>query len=116
MAYYDDGTIYDSGALYLSTENDPTEYVSEYEVRCHRLSVIIRYRATVVPGVDEAFRIYDIRPRLAIESQQAFTHEAFIDAVTPSERLSPIIKHRGSEFQVSHIQLIAQPKQHQPKG
>jgi len=116
MATYDDGIIYDDGTKYLSTEGVPFEYSVEREVKCQRVSVIIHYRPTLIPGADEAFRVHNIRLRISVQGASEFTHQAFIDGTTPSERLSPIVRHRGSEFIISNIQLTAQIKKHQPKG
>jgi hypothetical protein len=116
MALYDDGSLYDGGSLYVSLEGVPFEYLVEREVHCHRVSARINYTAQTTPGFDEAFRIHDIRLRVAPDSQSSFTHEAFIDGTTPSERLAARVTHTGSEFIISNIQLFAQRKKHQPKS
>ena len=118
MAHYDDGSIYDDGTKYVGTTITPTEYVAENEVHCHRLSVRLDYTAVIIPGSDESFRIHSLRPRVAPDSQQSFTHEAFVDGTTPSERLSCLVHYTGfvTDFQIYNIQVIAQTKKHQPKG
>jgi hypothetical protein len=116
MAFYDDGSIYDSGVKYIDTDGVPVAYSTERELHYHRISARVNYTATVIPGSAEAFRIFDLRLRVAPDSQFSFSHESFVDAVTPSERLSAVIKHDGSELIISNIQLIAQPKKHQPVG
>lgn len=115
-AYWGDGSLYGDGDYYYSIEGTPFEYSVEYEVHCHRLSVRINYTTAAIPGAGEAFRIHDLRARLAPDRQASFTYEAFVDATTPSERVSAVINHSGSEFIISHLQLIAQRKKHQPKG
>lgn len=115
-AYWGDGSLYGDGDYYFAPSQAPAEYIVEYETHCHRLSVRISYTADTSPGLTEAFRLYDIRARLAPDRQASFTYEAFVDRTTPSERVSAVIHHAGSELIISHIQLIAQRKKHQRKG
>ena len=115
-AYWGDGSLYGDGDYYYELPLSPLEYSVEYEVHCHRLSVRFQYTAATTPGSPEAFRIHDVRARVAPDRQASFTYEAFVDATTPSERVSAQIYHGGSEFILSHVQLIAQRKKHQPKG
>lgn len=115
-AYWGDGSLYGDGDYYFSIEGTPFQFSVEQEVHCHRLSVRVTYTAAAIPGAGEAFRIHDLRARVAPDSQDAFTHEAFVDATTPSERISAVVNYRGAEFILSHLQLIAQRKKHQPKG
>lgn len=110
------GDLWGDGGLYDTTEGDSGEYSAERELHYHRVSLRVNYTAEVIPGGSDAFRIYDLRLRLAPDRQASFTHEAFVDATTPSERLSLRITHAGSEFNVNHLQLIASRKKHQPKG
>ena len=111
-----DGSLYGDGDRYTSTEGIPFEYKVEKEVQCHRLSVKLSYTASSIAGAPEAFRIHDIRVRLAPIRQSEYTHQAYVDKVTPSERLAVAVTHSGSEFIISHIQLRASRKRHQPKG
>lgn len=113
---YIDFGIYGDGDIYESDANVSLAYSVEREVHGHRISVRLRYTASLIPGGSEAFRLHDLRLRLAPDSQFSFTHEAFIDRVTPSNRLSVRVTHTGSEFNINHIQLIAQRKKHQPIG
>lgn len=115
-AYWGDGSLYGDGDYYYSLEGSPFEFSVEREVHCHRLSLRIQYTAAAIPGAGEAFRIHDLRVRVAPDSQLSFTYEAFVDATTPSERISAVVHYSGSEFLLSHAQLIAQRKKHQPKG
>lgn len=114
--YWGDGGLYGDGDYYYSPSIAPVEYVVEREVHCHRLSVKITRTATAEVGSGEDFCIHSIRARLAPDRQGSFTHEAFVDAVTTSERVSAKINYSGGEFILSHLQLIAQRKKHQPKG
>jgi hypothetical protein len=116
MALYNDGSIYDDGTKYIDTDGVPVSHSVEHELHYHRISARVNYTATLIPGAAEAFRIFDLRLRVAPDSQQSFSHESFVDAVTPSEYLSAVINHAGSELIISNIQLIAQPKKHQPVG
>ncbi len=111
-----DGSLWGDGDLYVSTEGIPFEYSVEQEVHYHRIAVRVNYTASTIPGAPESFRIHSIRLRVAPDSQKSFTHEAYVDLTTPSERLSAIVNHAGSEFIISYIQLIAQRKKHQPKN
>lgn len=106
---YGDGDIYESDVSSLDA-------VANQETHPHRVSVKIKYTATITPGAGEAFSVYSVRLRLAPDSQRSFTHEAFIDAVTVSNHISAVVRHTGSEFILSHMQLIAQRKKHQPIG
>lgn len=108
--------IYGDGDLYGSDIATVVKSVANQEVHGHRVAVQITYTGAVVPGGSEAFRINDIRLRLTPDRQGSFTHEAFIDKVTPSTRIALQITHAGSEFIISHAQLIAQRKKHQPIG
>lgn len=116
MALYIDYGIYGDGDIYEGDVGAPAEYVANQEVHAHYLAVIIRYTAALVPGGTEAFKIHQIVPREAIDRQGSFTHEAFLDRVEASNQLSFVIKHTGSEFIISHVQLLGQRKKHQPKG
>lgn len=116
MALFIDSGIYGDGDIYESNVGTPLDFVAEQEVHGHRVSVRINYTAAVIPGEGEAFRVHDIRLRDAPDRQGSFTHEAFIDAITPSTHVSAKVKHSGSEFILSHMQLIAQRKKHQPIG
>ena len=116
MATYDDGSIYDDGTLYLDTDGVPCNYSVEHELHYHRISARVNYLATIIPGTAEAFRIFSLRLRVAPDSQFSFSHEAFVDATTPSEYLAAKVNHNGSEFIISNIQLIAQRKRKQPVG
>jgi hypothetical protein len=107
--------IHGDGDLY-SADLQALNYAANQEAHMHRISVRLTYTAAVIPGGGEVFKIYDIRLRVAEDRQGSFTHEAFIDATTPSQRIAVKLSHSGSEFIVSHIQLIAQRKKHQPIG
>lgn len=115
-AYWGDGSLYGDGDYYYGPVTVPAEYIVEYEVHCHRLSVRFNYTADVTAGLTEAFAIHNIRARVSPDRQGSFTYEAFVDRTTPSERISIVVNHSGSELIVSHLQLIAQRKKHQRKG
>ena len=113
---YIDTGIYDDGDLYQSTDGLPTSYIAVQELHYHRISPRINYTASVIPGAGESFKIFNIQLRVAQDSQQSFSHEAFVDLTTPSEFISPKINHLGSEFVIANVQLIAQRKRYQKSG
>lgn len=115
-AFWGDGSLYGDGDYYYEPANGPAEYVVEQEVHCHRLSVRVNYTSAAIAGATESFRLHDLRARVAPDRQASYTYEAFVDATTPSERISILVSHSGSEFIISHLQLVAQTKKHQPKG
>jgi hypothetical protein len=116
MAFYDDGSIYDDGTKYSDVDGVPLSFGVEHELHYHRISARINYTATTTPGSIEAFRIFELRLRVAPDSQQSFSHESFVDMTTPSQRIAAVLHHSGSNFTISNIQLIAQRKKHQPIG
>jgi hypothetical protein len=116
LGRWGDGGLYGDGALYNDFNENSTDYVVEQEVQCHRLSVRLTFTPSLAPGTTGAFRIHDVRVRLSPIRQGSFTHEAFFDLTTPSQHLSAVVKHSGSEFVISNVQLFAQRKKHQPIG
>lgn len=113
---YIDYGIYGDGDVYESNDGQVVNAVANREVHGHRVGIRLKYTAALVPGGSEAFKLFDARLRTAVDRQGSFTHEAFIDRVTPSTRISVVVKHTGSEFIVQHIQIIAHRKKHQPIG
>lgn len=111
------GDLWGDGSIYNSLEGVSVEYVGNDETSVvHRLSVKVTYTAVIVPGASDVFAIHSIRPRLSSIAQAPQGYEAFADVVTPSERISTVVRHSGSELVISNIRLIAQRKKHQPKG
>ena len=115
LDYYGDPIFYGDIDLYHNDFTDsPLDFYAFREVQCHRLSCRITYTPT--PGLHGAFKIHSVRPRLSPIRQGSFTHESFVDAITPSQHLAVRITHSGSEFILSHLQLITQRKKKQPVG
>lgn len=113
-----DGTVWGDGSLWCSNIGTPYEFVAEKEVHGHRLSVLINFTYCFTPGVPEAFKIHEVRARLAQDRHAEFTSVAYIDGTTPSERLSVVVNYDspGDEIKIYNIFGIIQRKKHQPKG
>jgi hypothetical protein len=116
LPLWGDGSLWGDGDLYTFIGNVPFAYSADQEVQPHRLSLRLNYTAFGVVGFLDGFRIHSLRLRLAPGRQAVFTHDAFIDGVVNSTRIAVALTHSGSEFIVSHIQLIASRKKHMPKG
>ena len=114
VAVYGDG-LYGDGGLYESNDGIGLEYITTQEVQGHWIAAKLTYVATVIPGTNEAFRIYSIRMLLAPDRQVVFTYNAEVDAVTTSERVSLRLT-ATTNFQINHLQLLGSRKRHQPKG
>ena len=71
----------------------PYEFVAEHEAHIHRLTVKIKYTYCHTPGMPEAFRIHELRARIAPDRQADYPYQAFIDGTTPTERLSMKLKY-----------------------
>ncbi len=115
--YWGDGSYWGDGDYWTSIVGSSVEHVTEYEtIFPHYLSLRLNYTATVTPGEVEAFVIHSARLRTREGPQRADSHYTFVDRVTPSERVALRLEHTGSEFIVSHMQIIAQPKRKQQHG
>jgi hypothetical protein len=71
----------------------PYEFVAEREAHIHRLTVKIKYTYCHTPGMPEAFRLHELRARIAPDRQADYPYQAFIDGTTPTERLSMKLKY-----------------------
>ena len=87
------GGTWGDGTVWCSNVGVPYEFVAEREVRGHRIAAKIKFTYCYTPGLPEAFRIFQLRARWAPQRQAEYPYHAFIDATTPSERLSAKIKY-----------------------
>lgn len=120
-ALWGDGTLWGDGSTWCSDLASSFEFVAEQEAHAHRLAAVINFTYCYTPGKPEAFGIHEIRARIAPDRQADFPYMAFIDAISPSERLSCVVNYTSEvgvsdEFEVDHIYGIIQAKKHQPKG
>ena len=112
-----DGTIWGDGTVWCSNVGTPYEFVAEHEVHGHRLAVQINFTYCFTPGTTEAFKIHEVRARLNQDRHAEYTSIAYIDATTPSERISVTVNYDdGGPLEIYEIFGVIQRKKHQPKG
>ena len=92
-AAWGSGGVWGDGTVWCSNVGVPYEFVAEQEVRGHRIAAKIKFTYCYTPGLPEAFRIFQLRARWAPQRQAEYPYHAFLDATTPSERLSAKIKY-----------------------
>ena len=105
-----DGSLWGDGDVWNGENYSPIEYLATQEVQCHRLSI------KVTKTGSSKFVLHNLVARLSKTRLDGFTHMAYVDKVTPSRHISLSVAHRGSEFILSAIRLIASRKKHQPRG
>lgn len=92
-ATWGSGPVWGDGSKWCSRVGVPYEFVAEHEAHIHRLTVKIKYTYCHTPGMPEAFRIHELRARIAPDRQADYPYQAFIDGTTPTERLSMKLKY-----------------------
>lgn len=121
-ATWGSGPVWGDGSKWCSRGGVPYEFVAEHEAHVHRLTVKIKYTYCHTPGMPEAFRIHELRARIAPDRQADYPYQAFIDGTTPSERLSMRLKYTAiagaadSTEYVHHGTFVGTPTFHAPSA
>ena len=121
-AAWGSGPVWGDGSKWCSRVGVPYEFVAEREAHIHRLTVKIKYTYCHTPGMPEAFRIHEIRARIAPDRHADYPYQAFIDGTTPSERLSMRLKYTAVQGAADsteyghHGTFVGAPSFHAPSA
>ena len=105
-----DGSLWGDGDQYYSALNKIAAYVAYSEVKGNRIALVIHHSAEQTPGVGDTFCIHNTRLMLAPARQIEHDHEAYVDFVTPAERIALQVHFSGEDIQIENMRLKASRK------